>query len=340
MVMQPTRRSGGLRVFLLYCSLLAIAGPAMFWAARLGLRVPPGHVQGFVGWFANMDDLSDLYVALPLEGDREAFLAAGELPAGMLPDPHRRAPLPFDQHASADADEPSVSPGSLLEKRRGQFAYRFDGVPGRWHFHTSHLALFIGGLLAFGALIVSYVRAPLRDSSPGALAWLAAPGRLALLLAPGLVTVLVGVAVAFARGALDRATGLATLATALTATVAWNRGGWRRLRDAIVLRGARRLAARSETVADLRGTVRRVAHDVVELATNDGRVFQADVSACERLGLGALPHAPLAVGDRLEVIGAPTHVMDPHGEHLGREGALSQRLLAPGPRPLLIVPLA
>ena len=338
MVMQPTRRSGGLRVFLLYCSLLAVAGPAMFWAARLGLRVPPGHVQGFVGWFANIDDLSDLYVALPLEGDREAFLAAGELPAGMLPDPHRRGPLPFDQYASAD--EPSVSPGSLLEKRRGQFAYRFDGVPGRWRLHPSHLALFIGGLLAFGALIVSYARAPLGDGSLEALAWLGVPGRLLLLLAPGLATVLVGVAVAFARGALDRATGLAMLAAALAAAVGWSCGGWRRLREGVVLRRARRLAARSETVADLRGTVRRVSHDVVELATNDGQGVQADVSACERLGLGARPHAPLAVGDRIEVIGAPTHVMDPHGEHLGREGALARRLLAQGPRPLLIIPLA
>ena len=338
MVMQPTRQFGGLRVFLLYCSLLAIAGPAMFWAARLGLRVRPGHVQGFVGWFANVDDLSDLYVALPLEGDRDAFLSAGELPAAMLPDPHRRGALPLDQYATVA--DPPVTPGSLIEKRRGQFAYRFDGVPGRWPLHGSHLALFIGGLLAFGALTAWYAGNPLGDGSTGALAWLGLPGRLALLLAPGLVTVLVGVAVAFGRGALDPATGLAMLAPGLAAPVAWTRGGWRRLRDGVVLRWARRMAARSETVADLRGTVRRVAHDVVELAIHDGRVVQADVSACERLGLGALPHAPLAVGDRIEVIGAPTHVVDPHGEHLGREGALSQRLRALGPRPLLIVPLS
>src|SRR3569623_1998523 len=83
-VMQSTRRYGGLRIFLLYCSLLAIGGPAMFWAARLGLRVAPGHVQGFVGWFANIDDLSELFVALPREGDREGFLAAAELGEAVL----------------------------------------------------------------------------------------------------------------------------------------------------------------------------------------------------------------------------------------------------------------
>jgi hypothetical protein len=334
MVMQSTRRYGGLRVFLLYCSLLAIGGPALFWAARLGLRVAPGHVQGFVGWFANIDDLSDLYLALPLEGDREAFLAAGELPETMLPDPHRRTPLPLDAHA--DAPSGTVAPGALLEKPRGHFAYRFDGVPGRWPLRPSHLALFIGGLLAFCILAGSYARAP-ADGSSRALAWLDVPQRLALVLAPGLGTLMVGLVVAFGRGALDHATGFAMLGTALGAAVAWNRGAWRRLLERVVLRRARRMAARSGAVADLRGTVRRVARDVVELATDDGRVIQADVSACERLGLGGLPHAPLAVGDRIEVIGAPSEVLDPTGEHFGREGALAHRLLAPEPRPLLIV---
>jgi len=337
-VMQSTRRFGGLRVFLLYCSLLAIGGPAMFWAARLGLRVAPAHVQGFVGWFANVDDLSDLFVALPLEGDGEAFLAAGELPAVMLPDPHRRSELRLD----GQADEPSatVQPGALVEKRRGHFAYQFDGVTGRWPLRGSHLALFIGGLLAFGALVVSFVRAPADDGAPRALAWLRVPARLALVLAPGLGTLLVGVSVAFTRGALDRVAGVAILASALGAAVAWSRGSWRRLLERAVLRRARRLAARSGAVADLRGTVRRVARDVVELATEDGRVVQADISACERLGLGALPHPPLAEGDRIEVIGAPTEVLDPTGEHFGRAGALAHRLLAAGPRPLLIVPLS
>jgi|GEM_PF-3220988 len=346
--MQPTRRYGGLRVFLLYCSLLAIGGPALFWAARLGLRVAPGHVQGFVGWFANIDDLSDLYVALPLEGDREAFLAAGELPEVMVPDPHRRTALSLsageadrDVLAGGGPDAPSatVAPGALLEKRRGHFAYRFDGVPGRWPLRGSHLALFMGGLLAFGALAVSYARAPAGDGSSRALAWLGVPYRLALVLAPGLGTVLVGLAVAFGRGALDQVTGLAMLLAAAAATVAWNRGAWRRLLEGVVLRRARLLAVNSAAVADLRGTVRRVARDLVELTTDDGRVIQADVSACERLGLGALPHVPLAVGDRLEVIGAPAEVLDPTGEHFGREGALAHRLLAPEPRPLLIVAL-
>jgi len=321
-------------VFLLYCSLLAMGGPALFWAARLGLRVAPAHVQGFVGWFANIDDLSDLYVALPLEGDGEAFLAAGELPEVMLSDPHRRAALPLGARAGAPSS--TVEPGALLEKHRGQFAYRFDGVPGRWPLRGSHLALFIGGLLAFGALVVSYARAPAGD---GALAWLGVPGRLALALAPGLVPILVGLMVAFGRGALDRATGIAILGTSVAAAFAWSRGACRRLLEKVVLRRARRLATRTGAVADLRGTVRRVTHELVELATDDGRVIQADVTACERLGLGALPHAPLAVGDRLEVIGAPTEVLDPTGEHFGREGALAHRLLAAGPRPLLIVAL-
>lgn len=333
--MRSTRRYGGLRVFLLYCSLLAIGGPALFWAARLGLRVAPAHVQGFVGWFANIDDLSDLYVALPLEGDRDAFLAAGELPEVMLPDPHRRAALPLD--AQADAPSATVAPGALLEKRRGHFAYQFDGVAGRWPLRQSHLALFLGGLLAFGALVVSYARAPAGESR--ALAWLDVPHRLTLLLAPGLGTMLVGLAVAFGRGALDQAAGWAMLATAVAAAFAWSRGAWRRLLERVVLRRARRLAARTGAVADLRGTVRRVARDVVELATDDGQVVQADVSAGERLGLGALPHLPLAVGDRLEVIGVPAEVLDPTGEHFGREGALAHRLLAPEPRPLLIVAL-
>ena len=335
-VMQSTRRYGGLRIFLLYCSLLAIGGPATFWAARLGLRVAPGHVQGFVGWFANIDDLSELFVALPLEGDREAFLAAAELPETMLPDPHHRSDLlPLQAHT----DSPSVEPGALLEKPRGHFAYQFDGVPGRWPLRGSHLALFLGGLLAFGALAFSFVRAPADDGSPRALAWLGVANRLALVLAPGVATLVVGIAVAFARGALDRVAGVAMLASAVAAAVAWSRGAWRRLLERVVLRRARRLAARSGAVADLRGTVRRVARDVIELATDDGRVIQADVSAGERLGLGPLPPAPLAVGDRIEVIGAPTEVLDPTGEHFGREAALAQRLLAAGPRPLLIVAL-
>jgi len=336
--MQPPRRYGGLRVFLLYCSLLAIGGPALFWAARLGLRVAPGHVQGFVGWFANIDDLSDLYVALPLEGDREAFLAAGELPEAILPDPHRRTALPLSAEAQG-APSATVSPGALLEKRRGHFAYRFDGIPGRWPLRSAHLALFLGGLLAFGALAVSYARAPADQGSSRALAWLGVPYRLVLLLAPGLSTLLVGLAVAFGRGALDQVTGVAMLGTAVAAAFAWNRGAWRRVLERVVLRRARRLAARSGAIADLRGTVRRVAPDLVELTTDDGRVVQADVSAGERLGLGGLPHVPLAVGDRLEVIGVPSEVLDPTGEHFGREGALAHRLLAPESRPLLIVAL-
>jgi hypothetical protein len=50
-----------------------------------------------------------------------------------------------------------------------------------------------------------------------------------------------------------------------------------------------------------------------------------------------LPHAPIAVGDRLELIGRVEHVLDATAEHLPREPSLARRLFAAGHRPLLIV---
>ncbi|HEY4185002.1 MAG TPA: hypothetical protein VGP07_08035 [Polyangia bacterium] len=298
-----------LGVFFLYCALLAMTWPALFWSARLGLRVEPGHVQGFVGYFHNADDG---YVVVPLEGDRGLFLEANEPPA-------------------------TISPGTLIEKRRGQLAFRFDGEPGEWPLQPSHVALALGGLLAFGALSILVARSPFGVGGLRALAWLGAPGQVALLVLPGVGTLLVGTSVAFARGALDHVTAAATLGTVAVAGFAWNQGTWRRVRERLVLLRARRLAARDGVVADVRGTVRRVGRDMVELALDGGGTAQADVTVCERLGLGALPHAPLAVGDHIEVIGAPTEIVDQTGEHLAREGALARRLLPLGRRPLLIV---
>ena len=72
--MQDRRTLTGLKVFLLYCALLALAGPAVFWAARLGMHVPPSRVQGFVGYFWDADGTRLSHVAIPLEGERDLFL--------------------------------------------------------------------------------------------------------------------------------------------------------------------------------------------------------------------------------------------------------------------------
>jgi hypothetical protein len=257
-------------------------------------------------------------VAIPLEGDRELFLSGDEV---------------------SDV----VGAGTLVEKRRGEFAVRFDGRPGEWALKNAHVALAVGGLMALALLAGLLARAPFRDSPLRSLTWLGAPGRLALLLAPGLATVLVGVGVAFARGDLDKVVAASTLGVATLAAAAWNRGMWRQLLERAVLGRAHRLATvDTGTLACVRGTVRRVADDFVELALEgrDGGVAQADLSVCERLGLGALPHPPLAIGDRIEVIGRVTDVVDPTAEQMPREVSLARRLMAAGPRPLLIVSTA
>ena len=269
----PNRRTQtGLEVFLLYCALLAIAGPAMFWSARLGLHVPEARVDGFVGyfWAPGGDRLS--HVAIPLEGDRNLFLDGAEV-------------------------SDLVSPGMRIEKRRGEFTVRIDGTPASWH-----VVLALGGLLGLACLGWSVARASLASLRLGALAWLTAPARVATLLAPGLATVVTGVSVAFARGELDGVVAASTLGVAALGIAAWSRGGWRRLHERLVLARAHHLATRDAgALACVRGTVRRVKDDLVELAVDGGGLAHADLKVCARLGLGRLPHAPIAVGDRLEL---------------------------------------
>jgi hypothetical protein len=212
------RTQTGLEVFLLYCALLAMVGPAMFWTARLGLRVPPSRVQGYVGYFWDASGTRLSHVAIPLEGDEDLFLDGAEV---------------------SDV----VGAGMQIEKRRGEFAVRIDGAPARWPLHPSHVVLALGGLFALAVLSWSVARAPLAGTRLRSIAWLGAPGRLAVLLAPGLATVVVGLGVAFARGELDRVVAAATLGVAALGAAAWSRGGWRRLHERLVLARAHRWRA-------------------------------------------------------------------------------------------------
>ena len=130
----------------------------------------------------------------------------------------------------------------------------------------------------------------------------------------------------------------ATLGVATLGAAAWSRGGWRRLHERLVLARAHHLATRDAgALACVRGTVRRVGDDVVELAADGGGLVQAQLQASARLGLGPLPHAPIAVGDRLELIGRVEHVVDATTEQLPRATSLARRLFAADHRPLLIV---
>ena len=316
------RTFDGLRVFLLYCALLAVAGPALFWSARLGLRVAPVKVEGFVGYFLDVDRVSVSHVAIPLADGSDLYLSGDEI--------------------RGDLDA-----GTTVEKRRGELAFRFDGAPAAWPLATSHLALAIGGLLALVGLSVLVARARVSDGRRRLLSWLGAPACVLLLLLPGLGSVLLGVAIAFWRGDLDRVTAVATIGAALAGGVGEYRGTWRRLRERLVLAGARRLAAaHHDGIERVAGTVRRVEADFVELVFAVGATpgrsasVQVDLEACERLGLGALPHPPIAVGDRLEVFGVADHVPDPAGEGFSRGVALARRLRASGARPLLVAQLA
>src|SRR6185436_13631717 len=125
----------GLKVFLLYCALLATAGPAMFWSARLGWHIPSSRVEGFVGYFWDDSGKHLSHVAIPLEGDRNLFLDGAEV---------------------SDV----ISAGMRIEKRRAEFAMRFDDEPAAWPLQTPHLVLALGGLLALGLLGWSVARAP------------------------------------------------------------------------------------------------------------------------------------------------------------------------------------
>jgi hypothetical protein len=201
----------------------------------------------------------------------------------------------------------------------------------------------VGGLVSLAGLSLLVGRSRFPGSRLRVLGWLGAPARVALVVLPGVATLLVGVAVAFWRGELDRVTAVATLGAALAGGLGGSRGVWRRLREHAVLARARRLAAAgSGLVERVAGTVRRVERDFVELALGskggEGLV-QADLGACERLGLGVPPHPPIGVGDRVEVIGCVEHVADPTVEYLSRGVALARRLGASAARPVLIVPL-
>jgi hypothetical protein len=311
--MRIARTQAGLAVFLLYCALLAIAGPTMYWSARLGLHVPAARVQGFVGYFWEPDGLRLSHVAIPLEGDRALFLDGAEV-SGI------------------------VSAGMQVEKRRGEFAVRLDGALAEWPLRSSHLALLVGGCLALALLARLVARAPFAGTRLGSIVWLGSTGRVALLLAPGLATVLIGIIVAFARGELDQVVAASTLGAATLGAVAWNHGVWRRVRERVVLARAHRLAAADAgSLACLRGTVRRVEDDLVELTVDGGGFAQAELTTSQRLGLGRLPHAPIAVGDHLEIIGRVAHVVDPTAEQLPREPSLARRLFGADNRPLLIV---
>lgn len=316
--MRTSRAYAGLGIFLLHCALLAVAGPAMFWSARLGLRVPPTRVQGFVGYFMAPDGETISRVAIPLEGGGGVYLSGAEL-------------------------TDSVSAGTTLEKRRGELAFRFDGAPARWPVAAAHVALLAGGFVSLVALSLLVGRSRFPGSRLRVLGWLGAPARVALVVLPGVATLLVGVAVAFWRGELDRVTAVATIGAALVGGIGGSRGVWRRLRERAVLARARRLAAAGSGLAErVAGTVRRVERDFVELALGpkgDEGLMQADLGASERLGLGVPPHPPIAVGDRLEVIGCVEHVADPTVEHLSRGVALARRLCPSGARPVLIAPL-
>jgi hypothetical protein len=315
MTMRTTRAYAGLGIFLLHCALLAVAGPAMFWSARLGLRVPPTRVQGLVGYFMGPDGETISHVAIPLEGGGGVYLSGAEL-------------------------TDSVSAGMTVEKRRGELAYRFDGAPAAWPVATAHIALMAGGLVSLAGLSLLVGRSRFPGSRLRVLGWLSAPARVALVILPGAATLLVGIAVAFWRGDLDRVTAAATIGAALVGGFGGSRGVWRRLRERAVLARARHLAASGTGLAErVAGTVRRVERDFVELALGpkgDEGFMQADLGACERLGLGLPPHPPISVGDRVEVIGRVEHMADPTAEHLSRGVALARRLCGSPAHPVLI----
>src|SRR5204862_3231764 len=157
------------------------AGPAMFWSARLGLRLPPTRVQGFVGYFMGPDGETISHVAIPLEGGGGLYLSGAEL-------------------------TDSISSGTTVEKRRGELAFRFDGTPAEWPVSAAHIALLVGGLASLAGLSVLVGRSRFPGSRLRVLGWLVAPARVALIVLPGAGTLLVGVAVAFGRGELDRLT--------------------------------------------------------------------------------------------------------------------------------------
>jgi hypothetical protein len=319
-MMRTSRAYAGLGIFLLHCALLAIAGPAMFWSARLGLRLAPTRVQGFVGYFMAPDGEAISHVAIPLEGGGGLYLSGDEL-------------------------TDSVSAGTTVEKRRGELAFRFDGAAARWPIAPAHIALMAGGLVALAALSVLVGRSRFPGSRLRVLGWVGAPTRVAVVIVPGVATMLVGISVAFWRGELDRVTAVATMGAALVGGFGASRGVWRRLRERAVLARARRLAGGGSGLAErVEGTVRRVERDFIELALGaqgDEGLVQADIDMgrCERLGLGVPPHPPIAVGDRLEVIGRVEHVADPTAEHLSRGVALVRRLCASATRPVLVASL-
>jgi hypothetical protein len=320
MTMRTSRAYAGLGIFLLHCALLAVAGPAMFWSARLGLRLAPTRVQGFVGYFMAPDGQTISHVAIPLEGGGGLYLSGAEL-------------------------TDSISAGMTVEKRRGELAFRFDGTAAQWPVAAAHIALMAGGLVSLAVLSVLVGRSRFRGSRLRVLGWLGAPTRVALVILPGVATLLVGVSVAFWRGELDRVTAVATIGAALVGGLGGSRGVWRRLRERAVLARARRLAGDGSGLAErVEGTVRRVERDFIELALGaqgDEGLVQADtdMSGCERLGLGVPPHPPIVVGDRLEVIGRVEHVADPTAEQLSRGVALARRLCASATRPVLVAPL-
>jgi len=312
--MRNWRTFSGLGVFLLYCALLAVAGPAMFWSARLGRHLAPVRVHGFVGYFVSADGGGVSHVAIPLEDGTDLVLSGAEIPG-------------------------LVSAGTTIEKRRGELAFRFDGEPAEWPLQGSHIALALGGLVAFAGVGTLLGRSRLADTRLRALGWLGAPGRVGLLLLPGVGTLVIGVVVAFLRGDLDRVTAVAALGAAVVGGWGGHRGTWRRLRERVVLARARRLAAAQAPGAERAlGVVRRVERDYIEIQAGLERRWQASLGTCERLGLGPLPHPPIAVGDRVEVIGALEYVVDPTAEALGRGVAIAGRFGASETRPVLIAP--
>jgi len=312
--MRHSRTFSGLGVFLLYCALLAVAGPAMFWSARLGRHLDPVRVHGFVGYFATQGGDGVSHVAIPLEDGTDLFLSGAEIPG-------------------------IISAGTTIEKRRGELAFRFDGELAEWPLQDSHIALGLGGLGGLVGFALLLGRSRLTDTRLRALGWLGAPGRVGLLLLPGVMTLVIGVLAAFLRGDLDRVTAVAALGAAVVGGLGGHRGTWRRLRERVVLARARRLAAgQTAGVERAIGIVRRVEPDYVELQAGLESRWQVALGASERLGLGALPHPPIAVGDRVEVIGALDYVVDPGAEASLRGVALARRFTASEARPVLIAP--
>jgi len=312
--MRNSRTFSGLGVFLLYCALLALAGPAMYWSARLGRHQAPVRVHGFVGYFVSPGGEGVSHVGIPLEDGTDLVLSGAEIPG-------------------------LISAGTIIEKRRGELAFRFDGQPAEWPLQPSHIALGLGGLAGLTGIATMLGRSRLAGTRLRALGWLGAPGRVGLLLLPGVGTLVIGVLVAFLRGELDRVTAVAALGAAVVGGLGGHRGTWRRLRERVVLARARRLAAaQADGAVRALGIVRRVERDFIEFQAGVEFRWQADLGTCERLGLGALPHPPLAVGDRVEVIGALEYVVDPTAEAPGRGVALARRLRASETRPVLIAP--